>query len=144
MNDLTQGTKLALGLIEGGLTLSGVIAAITPLVLWTAWSELIFYWILSVGCGAFLSFIGLAWLRGLLAPDAEAGGAAFAFESLRQRRINWERLHREDPRVAPRRRPIKGDARREVGYMLRIASALILFAALLFLAVWALMEFRYG
>ncbi|MDA1097641.1 MAG: hypothetical protein O2967_01550 [Proteobacteria bacterium] len=139
-----QSQKLALGLIEGGLTLSGVTAAVTPLALWVAWSEMVFYLVLSVGCGAFLIFIGLARLRGLLAPDHAPGAKVIDFESLRRRRVDWEQLQDEDRGVRRRQRSIKGDAQREFGYMVRITTSLILIAVLLFLAVWAMMEIRYG
>ncbi len=143
-NLLMHNQKLVLGLIEAGLTLSGVTAAITPLALWASWSEFVFYSVLSVGCGAFLVFIGLARLRGLLVPEPVAAGKVTDIESLRQRRADWEQLQEEDRGVRQRQRSIKGDARREFGYMMRITSMLILVAALLFLAVWAMMEFRYG
>lgn len=137
-------TNLTLGLIEGGLALSGITAVLTPLALWTAWSELVFYWMLSVGAIAFLVFMGLARLRGFLTGETERGGNVTGFEGLRQRRMDWEQLQQDDPEVRRRQRSIKGDARREFGYMLRVTSSLILFAALAFLAVWALMEFRYS
>ena len=142
MNAGMQIQKLALGLIEGGLTLSGVTAAITPLALWVSWSEFVFYLILVVGCGAFLVFMGLARLRGYLVPEYGPESTAVGIKSLRQRRIDWENLQGEGREVG--RRSIKGDARQEFGYMIRITSMLILVAALLFLAVWAIMEFRYS
>jgi len=144
MNAWTQNQKLVLGLIEGGLTLSGVTAAITPLALWVSWSEFVFYLILVVGCGAFLVFIGLARLRGWLVPEYGPDGSVVGIESLRRRRIDWEQLQEDDREVRQRQRSIKGDARREFGYMMRITSMLILVAALLFLAVWAIMDFRYS
>ena len=144
MNAGMRNQKLALGLIEGGLTLSGVTAAITPLALWVSWSEFVFYLILVVGCGAFLVFMGLARLRGYLVPEYGPEGTAVGIKSLRQRRIDWEHLQGDDRDIRQRQRSIKGDARREFGYMMRITSMLILVAALLFLAVWAIMEFRYS
>lgn len=132
-----QNQNLALGLIEGGLTLSGVTAAITPLALWVSWSEFVFYLVLLVGCGAFLAFIGLARLRGLLVPEHAPGAKVIDFESLRQRRIDWEQLQEDDRGVRIRQLSIKGDARREFGYMIRIT-------AMLLLAVWAIMDFRYS
>lgn len=144
MNAWMQNQKLVLGLIEGGLTLSGITAAITPLALWVSWSEFVFYLIMVVGCGAFLVFVGLARLRGFLVPEYGPEGGVVGIESLRRRRIDWEQLQEDDREVRQRQRSIKGDARREFGYMVRITSMLILVAALLFLAVWAIMEFRYS
>ncbi len=139
-----QNEKMALGLIEGGLTLSGVLAALTPLALWVSWSELIFYLVLSVGCGAFLVFVGLARLRGFIVPEHAPGGTAVDFVNLTQRRIDWEQLQEDDREVRSRQRSIKGDAKREFGYMIRVTSMLILVVALLFLFLWAIMEYRYS
>ena len=60
MNPSIQPSRLTLGFIEAGLTLAGIIAAVTPLVLWTAWSIPVFYIVLSVGSASFLVFIALA------------------------------------------------------------------------------------
>ena len=144
MNEPEPRQSLTLNLIEIGLALSGITAVLTPLALWTAWSEQVFYWMLSVGSIAFLAFMALARLRGYLMGDNAAGTNDVDFEGLRQRRIDWEQVQMENTNVHRRQYSIKGDARREFGYMMRITSSLILVAALLFLAVWALMEFRYG
>lgn len=144
MNISMQNEKVTLGLIESGLTLSGVIAAITPLALWVSWSELVFYLVLSVGCGTFVVFIGLARLRGFIVPDHAPGTTAIDIKSLRQRRIEWEQVPQINREIRHRLRSTKGDARQEMGYMFRITFGLILVAGLLFLAVWALMEYRYG
>ena len=36
------------------MTVCGLIALISPVVLWTAWSKPAFYVVLAVGCGAIL------------------------------------------------------------------------------------------
>jgi hypothetical protein len=88
--------------------------------------------------------MGLARLRGYLVPEYGPEGTAVGIKSLRQRRIDWEYSQGDDQGVSLRQQSIKGDARREFGYMMRITSMLILVAALLFLAVWAIMEIRYS
>ncbi len=136
--------KLALGLIEVGLTVAGVVAAITPLALWASWSETVFYIVLSVGCGAFLVFIGLAKVRGYLAGEPRAEADALGLKGLRQRMENWDQLQEQDRDTGRRQRSIKGDVGREFGFMLRVASGLILTAAAAFLGLWAMFEIYYG
>ena len=40
---------------EGAITLCGLIALISPVVLWTAWSTSVFCAVLAIGCGAILT-----------------------------------------------------------------------------------------
>ena len=40
---------------EALITICGLIALITPVVLWTAWSTTAFYAVLAAGCGAILA-----------------------------------------------------------------------------------------
>ncbi|MEE1554658.1 MAG: hypothetical protein V1262_01920, partial [Alphaproteobacteria bacterium] len=65
-------TRIALTMTEVGLSVAGIIAAITPLLLWASWSEFVFYLVLSVGCGAFPVFVGLAHVRGRLMGEARS------------------------------------------------------------------------
>ena len=39
---------------EGLITVCGLVALISPVVLWTAWSTTMFYAVLAVGCAAIL------------------------------------------------------------------------------------------
>jgi hypothetical protein len=39
---------------EGLITICGLIALISPVVLWTAWSKEVFYVVIAVSCGAIL------------------------------------------------------------------------------------------
>ena len=39
---------------EAAITLCGLIALISPVVLWTAWSTTVFYVVLALGCGSIL------------------------------------------------------------------------------------------
>ena len=144
MTEYASPPKAALGLIETGLTVAGCVAAITPLALWASWSEMVFYNVLSVGCGAFIVFIGLARLRGYLIGEEAAGGDGLSLKSLRQRMEDWDNLQESDVEVGHRQRSIRGDAGREFGFMLRVAGGLILTAGVVFTAVWAIFEFYYG
>lgn len=144
MNPSVPHSKLAISLIETGLTIAGVIAALTPLILWTAWSIPVYYTVLSVGGASFLVFIALAKLRGMILQDNGPDTNAIGVDNLRQRRIDWEQMQEDDRGVRIRQRSIKGDARRELGFMARVSSSLFLGAMALFAAVWALLEYRYG
>ena len=137
-------SKVALTLIEAGLTVAGVIAAITPLLLWASWSKFVFYLVLSAGCGAFLVFIGLAHVRGVLLGDRLPGNDVLGLKGVRQRMADWDRLQEADPVVQRKQREIKGDAGREFGFMMRVTTGLIVAVAVVFLAVYAGFEFTYG
>ena len=39
---------------EALITICGLVALISPVVLWTAWSTTVFYAVLAAGCGAVL------------------------------------------------------------------------------------------
>jgi hypothetical protein len=135
---------MALTLIEAGLTVAGIIAAITPLLLWASWSKFVFYLVLSVGCSAFLVFIGLAHIRGRLMGEDLPGRDILGLKGVRQRMADWDQLQEADPGVQRKQREIKGDARREFGFMMRVTFGLILAVAVVFLAVYAGFEFTYG
>ena len=49
------------------ITVCGLIALITPVVLWTAWSTIAFYAVLAAGCGAILAI----YLLIALSPDED-------------------------------------------------------------------------
>ncbi len=137
-------SRLALTLIEIGLTVAGVITALTPLALWASWSETVFYTVLAVGCASFLVFMALARMRGQLTNDDHAGRDALGLKSMRDRYQDWEQLQEDDPNVGQKQRSIKGDASRELGFMLRVTFGLVAAAAAVFLAVWAMFELFYG
>ena len=144
MTEYASPPKAALGLIEIGLTVAGCVAAITPLALWASWSEIVFYTVLSMGCGAFVVFIGLARLRGYLIGEETSGADGLGRKSLRQRMEDWDNLQESGVEVDRRQRSIKGAAGREFGFMLRVAGGLTLTAGVVFTAVWAMFEFYYG
>ncbi len=137
-------SRLALGLVELGLTLAGITAALTPLLLWASWSETVFYWVLSVGCASFLVFMALAHIRGYLLKENRSGHDVLGLKGARQRLADWDQLQEHDKGVLRQQRSIKGDARREFGFMMRVTIGLILGAAAVFLAVYAGFEFAYG
>ena len=147
MNPTIQNSNLALSLIEAGLTIAGVVAALTPLILWTAWSIPVFYTVLSVGGAAFLVFIGLAKLRGMILQDSESntpGMREVWVDNLSQRRVDWEHKQKDDQEIRSRQRSIKGDVGREFSFMVRVSSSLFLGAILLFVAAWTFLDFSYG
>jgi len=52
---------------EALITICGLIALISPVVLWTAWSKPVFYAVLAAGCGSIL----IIYLLIALSPDEE-------------------------------------------------------------------------
>ena len=144
MNRSMQPSRIALGFIEAGLTIAGIVAAITPLALWASWSETVFYPVLSAGCAAFLVFIGLARVRGFVMGETVPPTDVLGLKGVRQRLENWDKLQEQDHEVGRKQRSIKGDVGREFGFMMRVAVGLILAAAVVFIGVWAMFEFYYG
>ncbi len=137
-------TRFALTLIEVGLTMAGILAAVTPLLLWASWSKFVFYLVLSAGCGAFLVFIALAHVRGRLLGESVPARDVLGLKGVRQRMADWDNLQEHDSGVQRKQREIKGDARREFSFMMRVTTGLIIAVAVVFLAVYAGFEFSYG
>jgi hypothetical protein len=52
---------------EAVITICGLIALISPVVLWTAWSTTVFYAVLAAGCGAVL----IIYLLITFSPDED-------------------------------------------------------------------------
>jgi hypothetical protein len=52
---------------EALITICGLIALISPVVLWTAWSTDVFYAVLAAGCGAILAI----YLLIAVSPDED-------------------------------------------------------------------------
>lgn len=52
--------RILAGLIEAGLTISGLVVVAVPLALWVSQSVTVYYSILAVGAGGFISFCLLA------------------------------------------------------------------------------------
>ena len=46
---------------KGAITVCGLVALISPLLLWMAWSTTMFWAILAAGCGAILVIYLLVW-----------------------------------------------------------------------------------
>jgi hypothetical protein len=53
---------------EALITVCGLIALISPVVLWTAWSTTVFYAVIAVGCSSIL----IIYLLIRLGPDRES------------------------------------------------------------------------
>ena len=52
---------------EAVITICGLIALVSPVVLWTAWSTTVFYAVLAAGCGAVL----IIYLLIAFSPDED-------------------------------------------------------------------------
>lgn len=144
MNISLKEQTPTLNLIEVGLSLAGIVAVITPLLLWASWSETVFYTVLSTGMGAFVVFISLAHVRGMLLGDSGPGNDLLGLKAVGKRMEDWDRLQEEDVDVGRRQKSIKGDAGREMGFMFRVTFGLIAVVAVVFFAVYWMFELRYG
>ncbi len=145
----TIADQLALGVIEGTMTLFGIAVLIFPLALWAVpqhgpLANTIFYIVLSIGCGSFFAVIGLAYLKGLLFPDASPRGTPTGGKARLQAYITWSQSQDDVRRVEKQLKSIKGGLLHDLGYMVRVASLLVTVAVLLNLATWAFMDFYYG
>ena len=50
------------------ITVSGLVALLTPLFLWIAWSQWLFWLVIATGCAAMLIICFVIWLL----PDGDA------------------------------------------------------------------------
>jgi CheY-like chemotaxis protein len=149
MNRQNPAGKLLYYLIEGVLTLAGIITVIMPLALWVVpqhddMSILVYFFVLSIGIGAFLAVLALSRLQKLLFPESSTGGEIRDLEDLRQRRIDWEREQEDKLRAGRVRQTGKGYALRDIGHMARISSLLALAFLMMFLPGWAIIEYGFG
>ncbi len=133
-------------LIEGVLTLAGIITVITPLALWAVpqhddISILVYYYVSSVGIGCILVVIALSQLQKFLFHRSSTGDEIKDLEELRQRRTDWEQEQEAKLRAGRVRQTGKGYARRDLGHMARIAGLLTMAFLMIFLPGWALIEF---
>jgi hypothetical protein len=55
---MRQGITLVRGAL---ITVCGLIALVTPLLLWLAWSKQTFWLVLALGCAALLIIYALIW-----------------------------------------------------------------------------------
>ncbi len=46
---------------DTGIMICGLLALVTPVLLWTAWSKPVFWAVLVLGCGAILALTLLVW-----------------------------------------------------------------------------------
>ena len=141
--------QLVIGLIEGIMTVFGLIVLVFPLALWAvpqhgALANTVFYIVLLAGGGSLISLIALAYLKGLLFPsrldqDAPMGGKA-RLEAYKA----WGQTQDDARRVEKQIRSMKGGGLHNFGYMVRIATLLSTVVASLYLGTWAFMDFYYG
>ncbi|MBT3331187.1 MAG: response regulator [Rhodospirillaceae bacterium] len=145
MNRQITIAKLTFGLLEGVLTLVGFIAVITPLILWAVpqvgdFSITVYYYVVSIGVGAFVAVVGLTFLQHRLFPDSAPDGEFRDFQTLRQLRLDWEEAQEEKLRAGKGRQLVKGYARRDIGYMAGIAGLLAMGFVVVFLPAGAIIE----
>ncbi len=138
--------KIIFDLIEAVLTLVGFIAVITPLALWAVpqvgdFSVVVYYYVVSIGVGAFLAVVALSRLQDRLFPEHSKGGEVRDLKTLRQMRVDWEEAQEEKLRAGRSRQTVKGYALRDIGYMAGIAGSLTLAFVLIFLPAGTILEY---
>lgn len=149
---LTIADQITLGLIEGVQTLLGFIVIVFPLALWAVpqhgiLANTIFYIVLSTGCGSFIAYIGLAFLKSYLLPDHSPDGMVrehVGGKARMQAYLTWDKSQEDAYKIEKQLRSVKASALHDFGYMVRIASFLSTVVVILFLGTWAFMDFVYG
>jgi hypothetical protein len=145
----TIADQLTLGLIEGVMTLAGLVVLVFPLALWAVpqhgpLANTIFYIVLSIGGGSFFAVIGLAYLKGWLFPDPSPRDTPVGGKARLQAYLTWSQSQADVRRVEKQLRSVKGGALHDFGYMVRIAALLSTIFVLSNLAAWAYMDFTHG
>ncbi|MBC8240474.1 MAG: hypothetical protein ISR50_04550 [Alphaproteobacteria bacterium] len=141
--------QLALGLIEGIMTLMGLIVLVFPLALWSVpqqgiHANTIFYIVMSLGGGAIIVLIGLAYVKGLLFPDRSPPGTAAGGKARMEAYLTWSESQADARKVETQLRSMKGGALHNFAYMSRIVALLGTVVVSIYLGAWASMDFIYG
>mgnify|MGYP007046922565 CR=1 FL=1 len=141
--------QLVLGLIEGIMTLMGLIVLVFPLALWSVpqqgeLANTAFYIVLSLGGGAIIVLIGLAYLKGKLFPDRAPPCAPAGGKARMDAYLTWSESQADARRVATQIRSMKGGALHNFAYMSRIVALLGTVVVSLYLGAWLFMDFVYG
>ena len=131
------------------MTLMGLIVLVFPLALWSVpqhgpLANTAFYIVLSVGSGALVILVGLAYLKTLLFPDRAPRGMPGGGKARMEAYLTWSQTQEDARKGEQQLRSLKGGALHNFGYMLRIASFLATVFVLLNLGTWAFMDFYYG
>ncbi|MDP6564321.1 MAG: hypothetical protein QF578_05795 [Alphaproteobacteria bacterium] len=138
MDETLRGERLTVGLIETGLSVSGMTAVLTPLALWVAWSELVFYATLVIGGAAFLVFWFLAWMLSRLPHERPAAADPAGSELLHSRGVDWDALQEDDAATKRQQRSLRNEALRNLRLTLQTATLLILLGLTLLALAWRL------
>ena len=101
--------QLALGLIEGVLTVLGLIVLVFPLALWAVpqhgpLANTVFYIVLSIGSGSLTGLIALAYLKSILFPRQSSDAAPMSGKARLQAYQNWEQTKGQKTTALPQRR----------------------------------------
>ncbi len=141
--------KITFGLTEAVLTLAGIVTVVMPLVLWAVpqhhdFSIIVFFFVLSVGGGAFVLFIGVSYLQRRLFDRRPTGRSDEEQIRPEQRLVDWEREQEEKLEVVRSQYRLTGSAMGNMRYVSKIAGFLALAFALIFLAGWLVIALRYG
>ncbi len=54
-------SRIPMSVRQGLVTLGGLVALATPVLLWISWSITVFYWVLGVGVGGVVLVVAVVW-----------------------------------------------------------------------------------
>jgi hypothetical protein len=145
----TIANQIILGVFEGVMTLLGLVVIVFPLALWAVpqqgvLANTVFYIVLAIGSGSFVSLLGLVYLKSLLFPERSPRGTPAGGKARLEAYKTWSETQDDARKFRKQIRSIKGGALHDFGYMARIASLLVTVFVLLNLSTWAFMHFYFG
>lgn len=131
--------------VEAGLGIFGFTVVLTPLALWVAWNEEMFYGTLVVcflGVAMFMGFAQLLrWLQHGVVDEAAAAGARVYAEKMRESGgEDWDAIELDDPAVRQNRKEYSNQALRSVKLVFWAASIMLALGGALLLAAYYLIS----
>lgn len=131
--------------VEAGLGVFGMTVVLTPLALWVAWSEEIYYGTLVVcfiGVGLFIGFAQLLRLlqHGEIDEEAAATARVYAEKMREPGGVDWDAIELDDPAVKQNRREFSNQALQSVKLVFWSASIMLALGGGLLLAAYYLIS----
>lgn|GEM_PF-889372 len=140
------------GALQAALSLIGMLVVLTPLALWVAWNETIYFGTLAtavIGAGLFCLFAWLLHHLHLVVPDElevdpETAHGAYVVHLRSGRLADWEHLQEDDPGVQANRGEYRDTIVRNLRLVFVSAGITMLLGSALLIGAWALIVSRYG
>jgi len=139
------------GLMQAVLSLFGMLVVLTPLALWVAWNETVYFGALATaGIGAAI-FCLFAWLlhklHELVPEELDAvplSAARDAMVPAADPSADWEQRQEEDPALRQGRQDYGGEIARNLRLIFFSAGITLLLGCGLLAGAWALIAANYG